>query len=92
MNIRWVRGGTILFFLLFVCAVTWPGMTLGNRIRPMVFGLPLSMVWIAAWVALSFLVLALLDLLEGRTRSAGTSGRPDAGAAGQGRHESGKGE
>jgi len=68
VNIRWIRGGAILFFLLFVAAVTWPGMTLGNRILPLVLGLPFSMVWIASWVVLSFLVLVALDSREGRAR------------------------
>lgn len=68
MTIRWIRGGTILFFLLFVLAVTWPGMTLGNQVFPLVLGLPFSMVWIAFWVVLSFLVLVLLDWAEGRGR------------------------
>ena len=68
MSIRWIRGGTILFFLLFVAAVTWPGMMLGNRIFPLVLGLPFSMAWIAFWVVLSFLVLAALDTMEDRVR------------------------
>lgn len=68
MNIRWIRGGAILFFLLFVAAVTWPGMTLGNRIFPLVLGLPFSMVWIASWVILSFLVLVALDSREDGAR------------------------
>ena len=68
MSIRRVRGVTILFFILFVAAVTWPGMTLGNRIFPLILGLPFSMVWIAFWVVLSFLVLAALDAMEGRAR------------------------
>lgn len=68
MSIRWVRGVTILFFLLFVAAVTWPGMMVGNRIFPLILGLPFSMVWIAFWVVLSFLVLAALDAMEGKAR------------------------
>ena len=73
MTIRWIRGGVILFFLLFIVAVTWPGMTLGNRIFPLILGLPTSMVWIACWVVLSFLVLVLLDIMEGRARASGAS-------------------
>lgn len=68
MSIQWTRRGAILFFILFVVAVTWPGMILGNRIFPLVLGLPFSMFWIASWVVLSFLVLVFLDRAEGRAR------------------------
>ena len=84
MSIRWIRGGAALFFLLFVVAVTWPGMIPGNRIFPLILGLPFSMVWIASWVVLSFLVLAALDALEGRARQAGRGPEP--------REPSGEGE
>jgi hypothetical protein len=39
-----------------------------NRIYPLILGLPFSMAWIALWVILSFLVLLLVDRLEGRAR------------------------
>lgn len=68
MNIRTVRGGVILFFIVFVIAVTWPGMLPFNRIEPLVLGLPFSMVWIALWVVLSFFALLILDLAEGEAR------------------------
>jgi hypothetical protein len=77
VNIRWIRGGAIAFFLLFLVAVTWPGMIAGNRIFPLVLGLPLSMVWIASWVVASFLVLVLLDAAEGRTGHPDAGGRPN---------------
>ncbi len=86
MTIRWVRGGVFLFFLLFILATTWPGMTLGNRIFPLIFGLPTSMVWIASFVAMSFPVLAFLDFMEGRARGPerppdGGNGEPSEGGA-----------
>jgi len=68
MNVRWVRGGAGAFFLLFVLAVTWPGMLPFNRIRPQLLGLPFSMFWIALWVLGSFLVLLLVDRVESRAR------------------------
>ena len=93
MSIRWIRGGAILFFLLFILAVTWPGMTIGNEIFPLVAGLPRSMVWIASWVVLSFMVLVILDLAEGRARqhrsSEGSPGSasPDPGQGASPRKE-----
>jgi len=68
VSIRWIRWSVILFFLVFVAAVTWPGMTLGNRILPLILGLPFSMVWIASWVVLSLFFLVALDAAEGRAR------------------------
>ena len=71
MTRSWIRGGAILFFLLFALAVTWPGMLPFNRIEPLVLGLPFSMAWIALWVALSFVVLLMLDRVEERSDSGG---------------------
>jgi hypothetical protein len=68
MNVRWVRRGAAVFFVLFVLAVTWPGMLLLNRIHPLILGLPLSMFWIAAWVFCSFFVLLLVDRVEGNAQ------------------------
>ena len=68
MNTRSVRRGAALFFLLFILAVTWPGMLPFNRIQPLVFGLPFSMFWIALWVFCSFLILLLVDHFEGQAR------------------------
>jgi hypothetical protein len=89
VSIRWIRGGVILFFLLFVAAVTWPGMALGNRILPLVLGLPFSMVWIASWVVLSFVVLVLLDAAEGKARDGAPAGPADAVEGQGGRQPSG---
>lgn len=68
VSVRWVRRGAAIFFLLFVLAVTWPGMLPVNRIHPLVLGLPFSMFWIALWVFCSFLVLLLVDWVEARAR------------------------
>ena len=80
MSIQWTRRGTILFFILFIIAMIWPGMMLGNRTFPLVVGLPFSMAWIACWVILSFFALIFLDWAEGRARS-GTEGTGDASTA-----------
>jgi hypothetical protein len=89
VTIRWVRGATILFFLLFIVAVTWPGMLPGNRVYPLVLGLPFSMFWIASWVVLSFLVLVFLDRSEGRARRrSGDEGAAGGGPTGAGRGDS----
>jgi hypothetical protein len=82
VSVRWIRGGTILFFLLFVAGVTWPGMILGNRIFPLIFGLPFSMAWIASWVGLSFFVLVILDRAEGKGPDPTVPGESGAGGSG----------
>ena len=68
MDVRWVRRGAAVFFILFVLAVTWPGMLPFNRVHPLILGLPFSMFWIALWVFCSFLVLLFVDRVEGRHR------------------------
>ena len=84
MSVRWVRGGTVLFFILFVVAVTWPGMVPFNRIEPYILGLPFSMAWIAFWVVLSFLMLLFLDHTEERSRK-GADEPPDGRGTAAGR-------
>ena len=54
----------------------WPGGQLAvacsrGRIRPLVLGLPFSFFWDAAWIAVSVLVLWLLDRVERRYRDGG---------------------
>jgi hypothetical protein len=68
VSVRSVRVFATIFFILFVLAVTWPGMIPFNRIEPLVFGLPFSMFWPACWVFGSFLVLVLVDRVEDRAR------------------------
>lgn len=64
--VRRVRILAAVFLLLFLVAVTWPGMLPFNRVRPLVLGLPFSMVWVALWLVLGILVLWLVDVVERR--------------------------
>lgn len=53
-----------LLFGVYVClclgALTWPGYHwLGNRIEPLVLGLPFSLTWVMGWVLLTFVVLVV---------------------------------
>lgn len=66
MSVRTARVLTVTYFVLFVVAVTWPGMVPFNRIRPLVFGLPFSMAWIALWIVGGVLVLWMLHAVEGK--------------------------
>ncbi len=73
MTLRTARVLAGSFFALELVSVTWPGLVPFARIRPMVFGLPFSLAWIAAWISGSVIVLFLLDRVERRHR------RPDTG-------------
>jgi hypothetical protein len=68
MSLRAARTLTAVYFTAMTVFVTWPGLVPFARIRPLVLGLPFSMAWIAGWVALSVLVLFLLDRVERRYR------------------------
>lgn len=68
MSARTAQAVAIAYFVLFAIAVTWPGMVPFNRIRPLVLGLPFSMVWIAAWIVGGALVLWWLDRVIERER------------------------
>lgn len=68
MRVGVARIAAVIFFVLYTLAVTWPGYAPFNRIRPLVFGLPFSMAWIAFWVAAGAVVLFVLDRIEARHR------------------------
>lgn len=54
-----------LFLLACVLAMIWPGYALlGNRVTPYILGVPFSLVWVIAWVLLSFVALWLYDYLR----------------------------
>lgn len=71
MSLRTARALTAVYFVLMAVAVTWPGAVPAARVEPYVFGLPFSFFWPAAWVAVSVLVLWLLDRVESRHRGGG---------------------
>ena len=68
MSVRFARTLAVTFLVAYAFAVTWPGMVPFNRIRPLVLGLPFSLVWIAAWIIGGCLVLWMLDHVESAER------------------------
>lgn len=64
MSLRYARTVALVFLAAYAVAVTWPGMVPFNRIHPLVFGLPFSMVWIAIWIVAGCLVLWMLHRVE----------------------------
>ena len=65
MNSRTLwRRLTWAYHLAFIIAVVWPGQALVNNPRPFILGLPLQIVWIAAWIIGSVLVFLGLHRAE----------------------------
>lgn len=71
MTLRSARVLAGVYFTLMLVFVTWPGLVPFARVQPLVFGLPFSMAWIAAWIAGSVVVLTLVHRVETRYREAG---------------------
>jgi hypothetical protein len=54
------------YCVLALSGVTWPVYTrLGNRIQPLVLGLPFSLAWIVGWVVATFVALVLYERATG---------------------------
>ncbi len=69
MNLRTARALAGVYHLAMLYFVTWPGILPFARAEPLLFGLPFTMAWIAAWITGSVLVLASLDRVEKRFRN-----------------------
>lgn len=63
---RRIYGALTLFFVLVLLALTWPVYTLFSGIRPLVLGMPFSLVYIVVVLVVSFLALLGLYLWEDR--------------------------
>ena len=59
-----IRRLAIGVFLLYLLAVTWPGATLFRAAEPLVFGMPLSMVWPIAWIIVGWITLMVMEHFE----------------------------
>lgn len=63
---RRVYGAVLAFYLAVTAGLVWPAYAAFADIRPLVLGMPLSLVYVVLWVVASFLVLLALFLWEGR--------------------------
>lgn len=71
-----VRAATVLTFVFLITmtvAVTWPGLTLFNRIEPRVLGLPFNFAWVSGWIVVSFFVLVILERATSKASGSGDS-------------------
>ncbi|MGH7476632.1 MAG: DUF3311 domain-containing protein [Longimicrobiales bacterium] len=59
---RWIFG---TYLTASTIALTAPDFLSFNRVQPLVLGLPLSLFWVAAWVAAGVVVFVVVDRLEG---------------------------
>jgi hypothetical protein len=48
---------TLIFFLLYLAALTYPGYLPFSGVKPFVLGLPFSFVWVILWVVLGWVML-----------------------------------
>lgn len=64
--------------LRLLAALPFIGILLGvpfvNRVEPLVFGMPLVLAWIVAWVVLTAAIMALVYRLDPANRTAGQLG------------------
>jgi len=63
---RRVYRGVLAFFTVIFLAMIWPLVTLFSRARPLIFGLPFFLFYLAVLLISSFLVLLSLYLWEER--------------------------
>lgn len=61
MTVRAATVLTFVFLITMMIAVTWPGLTLFNRIEPRILGLPFNFAWVSGWIVASFFVLLILE-------------------------------
>lgn len=73
MSVRAARGFVLVLLVLYVLALTWPGIEPFNRIEPLVLGLPFVLFWICVWIVLVGVGFALLDVAQ--TRHEARTGR-----------------
>lgn len=63
---RRVYGAVLAWFVVVTAAMLWPLYVPLSRVRPFVFGLPLSLAWLVALLVASFLVALALFYWEER--------------------------
>ncbi|HKK08921.1 MAG TPA: hypothetical protein VKA44_08560 [Gemmatimonadota bacterium] len=87
---RRVYGGVTVVMVLACVVTVWPIYALFAGVRPLVFGLPFNLFYLAAILVGSFLILLGVFVWEGRRE--GPGGADAEGGAGPGAGATGPGE
>ena len=61
-----LRRLAALFFLVAFLALIWPIYPIFSHARPLILGMPASLVYVAFWLIACFLALLILFLIEER--------------------------
>jgi len=57
----------LLFFVVVFCAQVWPIYMIGNRVCPLILGMPFSMAWIVLWIIIELIgLIVMTNQLERR--------------------------
>ncbi len=59
-----MRRATVVFFLIYLVALTYPGYVLFRSPDPRILGFPLSFAWAILWVLLGWAMLTILYFTE----------------------------
>lgn len=55
----------MVYFIICVLALIWPGAAIANRIDPMIIGLPFFIFWNLAWLFMCFIGMVICYNTEG---------------------------
>jgi len=61
MSGRSARVLIVVWGIAYVVLLSWPGLTLFNRIEPKILGMPHVMAGVAGWLVISLIVLIVVD-------------------------------
>jgi hypothetical protein len=73
---RGARVLIVVWAIVYAISLSWPGLTLFNRVEPKILGMPFVMAFVAGWLVLGLIVLILVDRAVSR-EEAGEPGRSD---------------
>jgi len=56
-SVRRAPRAFVVFVVAMMAVMVFPLFAIGNRVEPMVLGLPFSMAWVVGWIMVEFVVL-----------------------------------
>ncbi|RMB08042.1 uncharacterized protein DUF3311 [Eilatimonas milleporae] len=67
MGVLALRYAVVAYMVVFLVVTTWPGVLLFNKVRPLVFGLPFNLFFIALIIVGALCLLVALYRSEQRS-------------------------